>query len=205
MRMGFEWSVAQLKIVKTILDFWARLNWEPARYQEGTRSSWTLGYWKTSRHSVGAPSSWWTLPGVGEATSPAPLCLPLLSMFDLSSFSFSSSPPTPPHPAPQYPACCLYLLTQGFTSSQKEFLTNSGDRPASERGQHQEESLDRARGSLFLACPERQDCTSTVLGKLWGTMSRTQALSQRDWIWVLTSCVILGTSLHFLGPQLLYL
>lgn len=95
-------------------------------------------------------------------------------LFDLSSFSFSSSPLTPPHPSPQNPACCLpsplpgslYLLTQGFTSSQKEFLTNSGDRLASERSQHQKESQDRARGSLFLACPERQDCTSTLLGKL---------------------------------------
>lgn len=123
-------------------------------------------------------------------------------MFDLSSFSFSSSPPTPSHPAPQHPACCLYLLTQGFTSSQKEFLTNSGDRPASERGQHQEESQDRARGSLFLACPERQDCTSTVLGKLWGTISRTQALSQRDWIWVLTA--VWSWALHSTSLDLSY-
>ena len=111
-------------------------------------------------------------PAQGRAA--APLCLPLCSMFDLSSFSFSSSPLTPPHPSPEHAACCLpsplpgslYLLTQGFTSSQKEFLTNSGDRLASERSQHQKESQDRARGSLFLACPERQDCTSTLLGKL---------------------------------------
>lgn len=80
-------------------------------------------------------------------------------LFDLSSFSFSSSPLTPPHPSPQNPACCLpsplpgslYLLTQGFTSSQKEFLTNSGDRLASERSQHQKESQDRARGVTFLS------------------------------------------------------
>lgn len=75
-----------------------RLNWEPARYQEGIRSSWTLGCWRTSRHSVGAPSSWWTFPGVGEATSScSPLPSPPFYVWPFQFlFFFLSSHPSPP-------------------------------------------------------------------------------------------------------------
>ena len=130
-RLGFQWSVAQLKIVKTVLNFWARLNWEPARYQGGIN-------------------------------------------------------PLPPLPSPQHPPHLLYLEAstcwpKALHDHRKEPLPNWGDRAASERGHYQEESQDRARASLLSACPKGHDGTSTLLGKLQGTVSRTQASSQRDW------------------------